>query len=81
MGFGMLVALLSMAGIVWSIIVAAKGQAVSGWASLTSILCFLGGVQLLSIGIIGEYVGKMYLETKARPRYIIQERTNKENHE
>ena len=81
MGFGMLVALLSMAGIVWSIIVAAKGQAVSGWASLTSILCFLGGVQLLSIGIIGEYVGKMYMETKARPRYIISERTNEENHE
>ena len=81
MGFGMLVALLSMVGIVWSIIVAANGQTVSGWASLTSILCFLGGVQLLSIGIIGEYVGKMYLETKARPRYIIQERTNKENHE
>lgn len=81
MTFGGVVALLSMVGIIWSIIVAAKGQAVSGWASLTSILCFLGGVQLLSIGIIGEYVGKMYLETKARPRYIIQERTNKENHE
>ncbi len=81
MGFGMLVALLSMVGIIWSIIVAANGQAVSGWASLTSILCFLGGVQLLSIGIIGEYVGKMYMETKARPRYIISERTNEEANE
>lgn len=81
MGFGMLVALLSMVGIVWSIVVVSKGQAVSGWASLTSILCFLGGVQLLSIGIIGEYVGKMYMETKARPRYIISERTDEENHE
>ena len=80
-GFGVLVALLSLVGIVWSVIVAAMGQTVAGWASQVSILCFLGGVQLLSIGIIGEYVGKMYMETKARPRYIVSEKTYEEPHE
>ena len=48
---------------------------VSGWASMTSIICFIGGVQLISLGVLGEYIGKIYLETKARPRYIISERT------
>ena len=38
------------------------------------IVCFIGGIQLLSLGVIGEYVGKMYLETKKRPRYIIKEK-------
>ena len=48
---------------------------VPGWASMTCIICFLGGIQLLSLGVIGEYVGKTYMETKQRPRYIISERT------
>lgn len=73
--FGCLVALLSFIGILWSVIVQLTGNSVAGWASLTSILCFIGGVQLISLGIIGEYIGKIYLETKARPRYIISEKT------
>ena len=77
--FGTVVALLSFIGIIWSVIVALIGKSVAGWASLTSILCFLGGVQLMSLGIIGEYVGKIYLETKKRPRFIISERTDKES--
>ncbi len=80
-GFGLFVAMLSVVGILWSVIVALSGQAVSGWASLASIMCFLGGVQLLSVGVIGEYVGKMYMETKARPRYIISERTEEDKNE
>lgn len=76
--FGFFVALLSFIGIVWSVIVAITGKSVAGWASLTCILCLLGGIQLISIGIIGEYVGKIYLETKARPRYIISQRTDTE---
>lgn len=72
---GFFVALLSFIGILWSVIVALIGKSVAGWASLASILCFLGGVQLLSIGIIGEYIGKIYLEVKSRPKYIISGRT------
>ncbi len=73
--FGCLVALLSFIGILWSVIVQLAGKSVAGWASITSILCFLGGVQLISLGIIGEYIGKIYLETKGRPRFIIAEKT------
>jgi hypothetical protein len=42
---------------------------------MVCILCFLGGIQLLGIGVIGEYVGKTYMETKHRPRFIISEKT------
>ena len=42
---------------------------------MTCIICFVSGVQLISLGIIGEYIGKIYLETKHRPRYIIDKRT------
>lgn len=73
--FGLFVAFLSAIGAVWSVVVRLTGNSVAGWASLTCILCFLGGVQLISLGIIGEYVGKIYLEAKGRPRYIIDEKT------
>lgn len=76
--FGCFVALLSIVGIVWSVITQITGHSVAGWASLTCILCFLGGVQLISLGIIGEYIGKIYLETKARPKYIIEKTTENE---
>jgi hypothetical protein len=46
--------------------------ALPGWASTVVPVYFLGGIQLLSIGILGEYVAKIYLETKARPRYFIE---------
>lgn len=74
-GLGILIAFLSFVGVVWSIIMRLLGQTVSGWASMISIICFIGGVQLISLGVIGEYIGKIYLETKQRPRYIISERT------
>lgn len=73
--FGFMVSVLSAIGIIWSVIVALTGASVAGWASTVSIICFLGGIQLLSLGVIGEYIGKIYLETKKRPRYIISERT------
>ena len=44
---------------------------------MTSIICFIGGVQLISIGVLGEYIGKIYMEVKERPRYIISDRTKK----
>lgn len=79
MGFGAIVALISFIGVIWALITALCGNAVPGWASMTCIVCFVSGVQLLSLGIIGEYVGKIYMETKQRPRYIISERTWEEN--
>lgn len=74
-GLGILVALVSFIGVIWSVVEFFLGQTVSGWASTTSIICFVSGVQLISLGVIGEYIGKIYLETKKRPRYIISERT------
>ena len=74
-GFGVLVAAVSFLGVVWAIIEALLGATVSGWASTTCIICFVSGVQLICLGVIGEYIGKIYMETKARPRYIISERT------
>ncbi len=73
--FGLLIAFLSFCGVIWSIIMYLIGSTVSGWTSMTSVICFIGGVQLICIGILGEYIGKIYLETKARPRYIISKRT------
>ena len=78
MSFGVIVALLSFVGVIWAIVAALAGRAVAGWASMTCIICFVSGVQLVCMGIIGEYIGKIYMETKQRPRYIISERTWKE---
>lgn len=77
--FGFFVTLASFAGIIWAIVCHAMHAAVAGWASVVAIVCFLGGIQLLSLGVVGEYIGKIYLETKARPRYIISESTDEEN--
>ncbi len=74
-GFGLMVSLISFIGVIWAVVVSFAGNAVAGWASMTSILCFLLGVLLLSVGVIGEYIGKIYLEVKARPRYIVSEKT------
>lgn len=73
--FGVFVAVLSFIGVIWAIVSALYGATVAGWASTTCIVCFVSGVQLTCLGIIGEYIGKIYLETKGRPRYIISERT------
>ena len=61
--------------IIWVIWSKFAGTVVAGWASTYVIVSLLGGVQLISLGVIGEYVGKIYLETKRRPRYIISDRT------
>jgi len=50
-------------------------ETIPGWASTTVPIYFMGGVQLLALGIIGEYIGKIYIETKARPRYFVEEKT------
>lgn len=72
---GLITCLLGFVGIIWAIAEVILKNAIAGWASTVCIILFLGGVQLLSIGVIGEYIGKIYLETKQRPRYIISEKT------
>ena len=74
-GLGFIASFLSFIGIIWSLIAYLCGNTVTGWTSTACIICFMGGIQLLSLGIIGEYVGKIYMESKHRPRYIISERT------
>ena len=74
-GMGVIVAFISFIGIIWAVVEAILGKTVMGWAYTTCIICFLSGVQLISVGVIGEYIGKIYMEVKQRPRYIISERT------
>ena len=79
-GLGLTISALSFVGVVWAVVRALLGATVPGWASTTAILCFISGIQMMSLGVIGEYVGKIYMETKARPRYIISDTTfNGEN--
>ena len=73
---GIVVAFISFLFVIWSVVEGLLGLSVPGWASMTSIICFLSGVQLISVGILGEYIGKIYLEVKRRPRFIISERTS-----
>ena len=75
-GMGIAVAFLSFIMIVYTFIRYFTGATIEGWASTSSIICFLSGIQLISLGVIGEYIGKIYMETKARPRFIISERTD-----
>ena len=75
---GLVIFLLSLIGILWSVVTALRGHAVPGWASTACIVFSMGGLQALFMGVIGEYIGKIYLETKGRPRYIISARTEDE---
>lgn len=71
--FGFIVSLFGFIGVIWAIVMFMLKSTVAGWSSMICIICFLGGIQLLSLGVIGEYIGKIYLETKKRPRYIIKD--------
>lgn len=72
---GVILIIFSLFGIAWGFWSYFSGSTVAGWPSLFCLICFIGGIQLLSLGVIGEYVGKIYMETKSRPRFIIGERT------
>lgn len=74
-GLGLIVSLIGMIGIIWAAVGTIKGATIAGWGSLICIVCFMSGIQLLCSGVIGEYVGKIYLETKGRPKYIIEKST------
>lgn len=75
---GFLIAGCSIIGVFWAIIQHFSGQTISGWTSTICLICFLAGVQLLSLGVVGEYIGKIFLEVKRRPRYIVAEKTETE---
>ena len=70
---GLFIFLVSIAMLIYTLIRYFTGATENGWASLAVSIWAIGGLQLLAIGIIGEYIGKIYLETKHRPRYIIDE--------
>lgn len=74
-GMGAFFALVSIVLIVYVLISFFTGNTVPGWSSNLISVCLIGGIQLISLGVIGEYIGKIYLETKHRPRYIVGERT------
>ena len=78
---GLGVFLISVGMIVWCLVRHFTDNTVSGWASQMCVTLFLGGVQLLCVGVLGEYVGKIYAEVKGRPRYLIQETTFEEDAE
>ena len=66
--------------IIYALVSFFTGNVVPGWSSTLIAVCFIGGIQLISLGVIGEYVGKIYLETKQRPKFIIGDRTYEESH-
>lgn len=70
---GLTIFLISISMLIYTFIRFLTGNTIAGWPSVVISIWALGGLQLLSIGIIGEYLGKIYLETKARPRFIIRE--------
>ena len=78
-GIGIATVLLSLLLIIYALVSWGTGHVVPGWASIFITITLLGGIQLISLGVIGEYIGKIYMETKGRPRYIVEERKGFEN--
>lgn len=70
---GVFIFLCSLVMFIYAIITKAAGRSTSGWSSLMASIWMLGGIQLLGLGIVGEYIGKIYNETKRRPRFIIEQ--------
>ena len=73
---GLIMAFISFLFIVWAVAARIAGHTVAGWTSLVGIMALIGGIQLFCLGIIGEYIGKIYSEVKQRPKYIIEETTD-----
>lgn len=76
LSMGMIIFLVSIVILLYSVVRHFMGATVLGWSSLMVSVWALGGLQLLAIGVVGEYIGKMYLETKGRPRFAIQDVLN-----
>lgn len=78
-GLGAAVCVISVIMAIYALVQKFIGHTGAGWASLMVSIWFIGGVQLLSVGLIGEYIGKLYKEVKRRPRYIIESYVNERN--
>ncbi|WP_294351195.1 glycosyltransferase family 2 protein [uncultured Clostridium sp.] len=78
-GLGFFICCFSFIALIYSIVMKLMGNTVTGWTSITLSIWMLGGIQLLSLGVIGEYIGKIYNETKQRPRFIIADKLIKNN--
>lgn len=78
---GALIFCLSLIALLWALIAKLSGHSVGGWTSLMCSIWMIGGIQLLSLGVIGEYIGKIYSEAKRRPRFIIERVLNKTEEE
>ena len=76
---GIVISFFGIIALIWSITVKIFGHSESGWSSLMASIWFIGGIEIMSIGIMGEYIGKIYTETKGRPRYIIEDILNEED--
>ncbi len=72
LGLGLIIILFSLLAAVYALISYFSGHVVPGWTSLILSIWFLGGLQLLAIGLVGQYIGKIYIEVKQRPRYNIE---------
>ena len=70
--------IISVLMLIYSLVSKLWGQTVSGWTSLVCSIWALGGIQMISLGVIGEYIGKIYNETKRRPRFIVETVLDKE---
>ena len=79
LNLGIIMFVVSMAVIIYSLIVKFTGHTVSGWTFIVCSIWLAAGIEMLSLGIIGEYIGKIYSETKARPRFIVSENLNVKN--
>lgn len=75
--FGLVCMIFSVVYAIYVLIGHAAGGTVQGWTTSVLLTCFFGGAQIMCTGIVGEYVGKIYLETKARPRYVVEEKLEK----
>lgn len=78
-GLGFVVFFISIVMIVYALVRFFLGQTVTGWASVMASVWAIGGLLLLSVGIVGEYIGKIYLETKARPRFLVEQFLNEQD--
>ena len=72
LGAGMIIVALSLLAAIYALISYCTGHVVPGWTSLILSIWFLGGIQLMAIGLVGQYIGKIYIEVKHRPRYNIE---------